>query len=122
MKNTAPSADKSAVAGPELEPGENIVALFRPDLSADLRFAESLVVVTTRRVWFRDEHGRGGELLRDRAIDVQRREHAGVCELWLSSEGAKSLRFRYTLAQARAAAELSEALGRRAGGPRPSED
>jgi ATP-binding cassette subfamily B protein len=122
MKNAAPSSEKKHTDLPELEPGENIVALFRPDLSAELRFAESLVVATTRRVWFRDEHGQSGELLRDRPIDVQRREHAGVCELWLRSEGAKAVRFRYTLAQARAAAELSEALGRRAGGPRPSED
>jgi ATP-binding cassette, subfamily B, bacterial len=122
MKNSAPSAEKSDIAGPELEPGESIVALFRPDLSAELRFAESLVVATTRRIWFRDERGRTGELLRDAAIDVERREHAGVCELFLRREGASVLRFRYTLAQARAAAELAEALGRAPDAPRSSEE
>jgi ATP-binding cassette subfamily B protein len=121
MKNSAPDAEKSDIAGPELAPGESVVASFRPDLSADLRFAESLVVVTTRRVWFRDERGVTGELLRDAAIDVERREHAGVCELFLRREGSSALRFRYTLAQARAAAELAEALGRAPDAPRSSE-
>jgi len=122
MKDPAPSAESSVIVGLQLEPGESIVALFRPDLSAELRFAESLVVATTRRVWFRDEHGSSGELSRDAAIDVERREHAGVCELFLRPNGAKALRFRYTLAQARAAALLAEALGRATNAARASAD
>ncbi|HXK16399.1 MAG TPA: ABC transporter transmembrane domain-containing protein, partial [Polyangiaceae bacterium] len=122
MKNAAPSSAKSEIAGPELVPGESVVAVFRPDLSAELRFAESLVVATTRRVWYRDEHGATGEVTRDAGLDVERREHAGVCELFLRREGKKALRFRYTLAQARAAALLAEALGRAADAPRAAED
>src|SRR5258706_2892838 len=114
MKTSAPGAEKSDISGPQLGADEKNLAVFRPDLDAELRFAEGLVVVTSLRVWFRDEQGRGGELLRDQAqaIDVERREHAGVCELFLRREGVVVWRCRYTLARARDAAELAEALGR----------
>ncbi len=121
MKNSAATAAKSAVAGPELGPDERILSVFRPDLNAELHFAQSLVVVTSQRVWFRDERGAGGELLRDQAIEVERREHAGVCELFLRRAG-ELVRFRYTLARAREAAELAEALGRAPDAPRARED
>lgn len=111
MKNSAPSAEIASFSGPELEPGERVIAQFRPDLSADLSFAESFVVATTRRVWFRDERGQVGELSRTASLTAERREHAGVCELTFH-EGGRSARFRYTLAVAREAAELVEALGR----------
>ncbi len=111
MKNSAPSAEKSDIAGLELAPDEKISCVFRPDLSAELRFANGVVVVTSRRVWFKDDRGVSGELLRDAPLEVERREHAGVCELFLRREGAL-VRFRYTLARAREAAELAEALGR----------
>jgi ATP-binding cassette, subfamily B, bacterial len=110
MKN-ADRAAQSDVSAPELAPGERVIAVFRPDLSQALRFADGLVAVTTSRVWFRDEEGRGGELARDQPIDVERREHAGVCELLLR-RGQETVRFRYTLARARDAASLAEALGR----------
>lgn len=99
-------------AGPELAANESVVARFVPDLSAELRFAESLVLVTTRRVWFRDATGQQRELLRDARIDVERHEHAGVCELVLRRDGGGEARFRYTLARARQAAELADALAR----------
>ena len=111
MKTSAPSSEKSDIAGLELLPDERIVCVFRPDLDAELRFASGVVVATTRRVWFRDAKGEGGELLRDRPLEVERREHAGVCELFLRREGAL-VRFRYTLARAREAASFAEALGR----------
>ena len=120
MKNSAPSAEKNHIAGPELGPSERILSVFRPDLNADLRFAEGTVVVTSLRVWFRDEHGAGGELLRDQPLEVERREHAGVCELFLRRAGTL-VRFRYTLARAKEAAELAEALGRAPDAPRASE-
>ncbi len=117
MKNSVRSAGQASLSGPELEPGERVVAELRPDLGADLRFAESWVVATTSRVWFRDERGRVSQLLRSASLRAERREHAGVCELLLrSSEG--SARFRYTLAVARPAAELVEALGRSEESPR----
>src|SRR5260221_3044778 len=112
MKNSAPSAEKSDVNGPVLATGEKILAVFRPDLDAELRFADAVIVVTSLRVWFRDERGSGGELLRDAPIDVERREHAGVCELFLRQRGVLAWKCRYTLAQARAAIALAEALGR----------
>lgn len=111
MTETATSARKSEVSGPQLMPGERVLAVFRPDLNQALRFADGLVVVTSSRVWFRDETGQGGELTRDEPIDVERREHAGVCELFLR-RGGETSRFRYTLAQATEAAALAEALGR----------
>ena len=120
MKTSAKSAEKSDLTGFELAAAERILCTFRPDLNAELRFSDSLVVVTSRRVWFRDEQGVGGELLRDEPIEVERREHAGVCELFLRRAEAV-VRFRYTLARARSAAELAEALGRPADAPRPAE-
>jgi ATP-binding cassette subfamily B protein len=112
MENSASSPEKSELSGPELAAGETVVARFAPDLSADLRFAESLVVATSRRVWFRDEAGRVGELPRDARIEVERHEHAGVCELSLKRSGGGGARFRYTLARSRQAAGLADALGR----------
>ncbi|HYP88613.1 MAG TPA: DUF1854 domain-containing protein, partial [Polyangiaceae bacterium] len=91
-----------------------IISIFRPDLSAELRFAQSVVVVTSQRVWFRDERGQRGELLRDAPIEVERREHAGVCEMFLRRRG-EAVRFRYTLARTRDAAELADALSRAPG-------
>jgi len=120
MKNSAKSAEKSDLAGFELAPAEIILCVFRPDLNAELRFSDGLVVVTSQRVWFKDERGAAGELLRDVAIEVERREHAGVCELFLRRADAV-VRFRYTLARARSAAELAEALGRPADAPRAAE-
>ena len=111
MKNSAPSAEKSDLAGLELTLDEKILCVFRPDLNAELRFVNGVVVATSRRVWFKDERGTQAELLRDLPIDVERREHAGVCELFLRRAG-KVVRFRYTLARAREAAELAETLGR----------
>jgi ATP-binding cassette, subfamily B, bacterial len=113
MKNSATSAASSDISSPELTPGERTLAVFRPDLDGALRFADNLVIVTTLRVWFRDAQGKGGQLLRDTPIEVERREHAGVCELFLR-QGAQVERFRYTLARAHDAALLAEALGRTA--------
>ena len=120
MKNSVPSAEKSDLAGFELAADEKILCVFRPDLSAALRFADGVIVVTPRRIWFRDEQGVVGELLRDVPIEVERREHAGVCELFLR-RADQVARFRYTLARAREAAELAETLGRRADAPRGGE-
>ena len=99
MKNSAKSAAKSDLAGFELAPSERILCVFRPDLNAELRFSDGLLVVTSQRVWFQDERGTQGELLRDLPIEVERREHAGVCELFLR-RADRLVRFRYTLARA----------------------
>jgi hypothetical protein len=120
VKNSVPSSEKSDIAGLELAADETILCIFRPDLSAALRFADGVVVVTSRRVWFKDEHGAVGELVRDAPIDVERREHAGVCELFLR-RADRVARFRYTLARAREAAELAETLGRSSDAPRARE-
>lgn len=110
MKSVVRSADHLE-SGPELAPGERVLAVFRPDLNQELRFAEGVVVATSARLWFRDAEGRGGELSRQAPLDVERREHAGVCEMF-ARQGEQVLRFRYTLARAREAAALAEALQR----------
>jgi ATP-binding cassette, subfamily B, bacterial len=120
MKNSVTTAEKSDIAGLELAADEKILCVFRPDLSAALRFANGVVVVTSRRIWFEDEQGAVGELLRDAPIEVERREHAGVCELFLR-RADRVARFRYTLARAREAAELAETLGRSPDAPRRGE-
>src|SRR6266496_3983638 len=104
MKNSANSAENIDLAGFQLAPAERILCIFRPDLNAELHVANGLVVATSQRVWFKNEHGVADELLRDAPIEVERREHAGVCELFLRRAGQVT-RFRYTLAQARSAAE-----------------
>ncbi|HVY28755.1 MAG TPA: DUF1854 domain-containing protein [Polyangiaceae bacterium] len=110
MKNSAPSAEKSHAYALQLEDGEKELAVFRPDLNAALHFAEGWVVATDRRVVFRDAEGLQGELSRAAPIEVERREHAGVCELFLRQGGEVALRCRYTLAHAKEAAELAEAI------------
>ena len=117
LKNSASSAELPTPSRLELSGDERIIATFEPDLSAELRFAESRLVLTSSRVWFRDDAGRVIVLLRDAPITAQRQEHAGVCELWLRREGGGELRLRYTLARARQAAELTEALGRAVDAP-----
>ncbi len=120
MKNSATSAGKNGTTGPELASGELVVAVFRPDLDAALRFSDGIVVATSARLWFRDEQGEARELSRAIPIDVERREHAGVCEMFVRQAG-QLVRFRYTLARAREAAELAEALQRPAA-PQASDD
>jgi ATP-binding cassette subfamily B protein len=119
MEKSASSAAMSELPGLALAAGERVIAQFVPDLSDDLRFAESLVVVTTERVWFRHTSGEARALPRDARIDVERHEHAGVCVLTLTRQGGGSARFRYTLARARQAAELADALTRP---PEPTRD
>jgi ATP-binding cassette subfamily B protein len=120
MKNSAapddfpgpqPQKAEPPSGGPRLAEGEKVIAVFRPDLSSGLRFDEGLVVATQRRVWFRDERGEERELSVADGIDVERRERAGVCELFLRTPSTGA-RFRYTLARATQAAELAEALAR----------
>ncbi|HEY6081587.1 MAG TPA: DUF1854 domain-containing protein [Polyangiaceae bacterium] len=118
MKIAAARAEQPPPDGLRLAAGEAIVAVFRPDLNAELRFSEGLVVATPARVWFRDERGLERDLPRSAGIEVERREHAGVCELLLRTPNA-SARFRYTLARAAQAAGLAEALGRGAAEPAP---
>lgn len=119
MKNSATSAGLPPLSGPELGQGERVLASFRPDLDASLHFADGLMVVTNRRVWLQGERGAVTELSRDETLSVDRREQAGVCELFVTS-GAGSLRCRYTLARARGAAEVAAALSRDA--PHDGED
>ena len=121
MKNTSSSADREPPSGPALRPGERVIAAFRPDLGAELRFGDGLVLLTDQRVWFRDAAGAVGELPRDAPLAVTRHEHAGVCELSIARQGGGSARFRYTLARAREATELQQALERSPGAqPRAS--
>jgi ATP-binding cassette subfamily B protein len=114
MKDFPDRSAEATPAFPKLAPDERVVAVFRPDLSQALRFADGVVVATSERLWFRDEQGRGGELSRREPLEVERREHAGVCEMFVRQAG-QVLRFRYTLARAREAAELAEALLRAPG-------
>lgn len=111
MKTSAPSAEKNSHPL-QLEAGEQELAVFRPDLNAALHFSEGWVVATDRRVWFRDAEGQAGELRRDAAIEVERREHAGVCELFLRQHGDVAARFRYTLALTKAAADFGDAVSK----------
>ncbi len=111
MKNSAVVVEKPSLEGPQLAEGEAILAIFRPDLSAQLRFSEGVVVATGRRVWWREQGEQPRELSLGAGVEVERRERAGVCELFLRTPTA-STRFRYTLARATQAAELAEALAR----------
>jgi ATP-binding cassette subfamily B protein len=120
MENSASSAE-SPTLGPKLAAGERELARFEPDLSPALHFATSLVVLTSARVWYRDAAGQSGELRRDSVIDVKRSEHAGVCELVLRRGAGGSVRFRYTLAQAKRAGELVQELSRALDAPRVEE-
>src|SRR5512140_1001065 len=80
-----------------LAEGESLRALFRPDLDAQLRYAESTLALTSRRLCWQGGASWSQAVLSP-ALVLDRREHAGLGELRIF-EGERTLgRFFHTLA------------------------
>ncbi|MGC4092615.1 MAG: ABC transporter ATP-binding protein [Polyangiaceae bacterium] len=119
-----------AFEGLELEPDEQVRAVFRPDLDDALRYASQLVVLTDRRICVQSQSGNWQNQRLGSSSELLHREHGGLGELRLLDDGQGVLRFRHTLAQAESltafthtfeSLELSGA-GRRARPQAPPDD
>ncbi len=102
-----------------LAAGENVQALLTVDLDADLRFCDDLLVLTDRRVLFREQHGTAREWpLATPGLALQLVDHAGVGTLDLVSDAGRLARWRYTLAGQPAALQMARRLARLCAGTR----
>ncbi|MBV8074962.1 MAG: ABC transporter ATP-binding protein, partial [Planctomycetaceae bacterium] len=117
-----------------LEPGETVLEWFAPDLDNRLRFGESLVVLTDRRVFHGEPEGHPGPSARGTAearrwrswpvspgCHLRARDRVGVGTLELVGPSGRLAHWRYTLARG---ATIRRLIGRfdelrRDGGARP---
>ena len=109
-----------------LEPGEAVVAWFLPDLDIELNYAESLVVLTNRRLVgytpppgaVRDGEPADGKFDAWRLEDIESlrtRDRSGLGTLDLEGHDGPLARWRYTVGRAAGAervAQLREAVER----------
>jgi len=93
-----------------LEPGEEILVVFHPDLNSRRGYERSSVVLTSRRLRHRGPEGAWTNIEVDPATELQRREHSGIGELQVLQAGHPVVRWTHTLAQARDATDLVEAF------------
>jgi ATP-binding cassette subfamily B protein len=106
---------------PPLEPGERLLALFRPDLDARQSFGEGLLALTDRRLLARDPQGATrawalGEVAELRSHD---RGGLGTMEAW--GPAALIGRWYYTIKGAREAGALVDAWHALRAGTPPQE-
>ncbi|MFZ5893237.1 MAG: DUF1854 domain-containing protein [Myxococcota bacterium] len=104
------AVDTSSFEGLELDDGEEVRAVFRPDLDDALRYASQLVVLTDRRVCAQSQEGSWHCEPLDESSALAHREHGGVGELRLLQAGHGVLRFRHTLAEAEGLAAFRQAF------------
>lgn len=101
--------------GLALAPDEKLRALFRPDLDAGLRYAESVVVLTSRRLCWQPAGGGWSSLDVAPAVVLERREYAGLGELRIVDGGRTVARFFHTLAVGKDATLLWDAFAEQKG-------
>jgi ATP-binding cassette subfamily B protein len=103
-----------------LEPGESVLAEVSLDLSAGLRFASGLLVLTDRRLVWREGAEQGGPVAEWPLSDVERldaQDRGGLGTLEARGRAALLGRWNYTLKQARDVTSLCDAHARlRSGG------
>ncbi len=116
IAEAAESLDGS-VLGLELRPGEELRAVFHPDLDADLAYGPGLVALTTERVSYRMGERAFGSVELGDGVELGHREHAGLGELTLSDGAGLSLRFFHTLARAREVTLFLDAYAALRSGP-----
>lgn len=92
-----------------LEPGENLVAWFVPNLDANLSFHNSLLVLTDRRLLsFESETADAALWPLQRSHALQFRDRSGVGRLELLGPEGRLAAWRYTIDKARAVRTLAE--------------
>jgi len=111
----------------QLEPGESVVAWFVPDLDAELRYAESVVVVTDRRVLaFTPARKDLSAAVRywplEEVSKLRARDRSGLGTLELSGPEGPLGQWRYTVGRAAAAHRLGQRLDELARGERADDD
>jgi ATP-binding cassette subfamily B protein len=104
------SLQDPALAELALEPGEEILVVFQPDLNIRKGYERSSVVLTSRRLRHRNAEGAWADIEVGPATELQRREQSGIGELHVLQAGQPVVRWTHTLAQARAATDLVEAF------------
>ena len=107
--------------GLALTQGEELRGVFRPDLDAGLRYAESVVALTSQRLCWQPAAGAWTSLDISSAVRLERREYAGLGELRIVDGERTVARFFHTLAVGKEATLLWDALPSRiTSGMRPS--
>ncbi len=100
-----------------LDPGEELLAVFHPDLNGKKEFDRASVALTSRRLRHRAAPGGWNELALTADTALERRELNGVGEVHVIQAGQSVYSWAHTLAQARAAADLVEAFAGLHGAP-----
>ncbi|HEY8945525.1 MAG TPA: ABC transporter transmembrane domain-containing protein, partial [Polyangiaceae bacterium] len=96
--------------GLKLSADERVLASLQLDLNEALRFASGLLVLTNLRVCLRREDGAFESVPRGAALELRRREHAGLTELTFVEQGKRMLRVHHTLALASASHDFVTAF------------
>jgi ATP-binding cassette subfamily B protein len=105
-----PEEWQAALAG-RLEPGEEVLAWFCPDLDASLRYDRGLVVLTGRRLLSAERGGerwQAWELAADSALRANDQGSAGTLEL--VGPAGRLARWAYTAGRSAAARRLAQRL------------
>ena len=96
--------------GLSLAEGEDLRAVFHPDLDQRLAYAGSLVALTSRRVCWQPAGAAWSSVGVEDGLRLERREHAGLGEMRVV-RGAKTLaRFFHTMAVAAEATQFADAF------------
>ncbi len=100
----------------ELDAGESVLAWFEPDLEPALRYAQGVVVLTDRRILAGQAGANGDGAWRWRSWPLgeiqalETRERAGLGQIDLLGPSERLHHWRFTSAQARGAARLTQRL------------
>ncbi|WP_324778995.1 cyanophycin metabolism-associated ABC transporter [Thiobacillus sedimenti] len=98
-----------AALGPQLEPGEQVLATLELDLDPRLAFAAGLVVLTSGRLLARTPGREGWEAWPlEAGLALQHRDHGGVGTLELHDARARLAAWRFTLAHNVSAVRLHD--------------
>ena len=111
----------------ELRPGESMLAWFEPDLNAELRFAQGLVVLTEQRVLSVDFDAGGAVQWRQWPLEpgtrLRTKEEGAAGALELLNERGRLTHWRFTPGRASAAHRLAARFhALREGGPADEEE
>ena len=105
-----------------LEPGELLVGMFSPDLDGQLRYHESLVVLTDRRLLAQGADGKVQAWLLGEVKNLQARDRGGLGTLEAMGSDRRLGCWYHTVGRAAAARDLVDAFERRGGPAARAED
>ncbi len=100
----------AAPAGLALAEGEDLRAVFRPDLDDKLHYAPSTVALTSRRVCWQPAGGAWSSVALSPALLLDRRDYAGLAEMRVTDGARTVARFFHTLAAVEEATQFADAF------------